>query len=550
MILTGTSFAQCPENIGFDYGDFTNWQGATGSVGSDGTVSMSSNGIVSGRHTLFYAKDKQKDPYGGFLIASPNGSSCCVRLGDSNTGRQAEQLTYTFTVPANDPDFSLIYYYAVVFQDPSNHALYQQPRFTANVFDVTDNQYISCGAFLFEASASLPGFKQSPSSSGVLYKDWSAVTINLLGFSGKTLRLEFTTNDCTQGGHFGYAYLDVNQNCTSPITGNVYCSAVGNSSTTLAAPAGFQAYYWYKGSDFSTIIGTQNTLTITPAAAVGEKYSVRIVPYPGIGCEDTIATTIRNTEQLVLKVKDTITQCESPSVNLTDTAIVSGSNYNFTYGYYNDAACTDNVLGPQAVTKSGLYYIKATTPGGCSTVKPIRIFVGQSFLNVTDPPALCAPATINLKDTTILVGSNLGSTITYWKDAKATIPLSNPTAVDSSGTYYISSATTFGCVATKPVHVVINKLPKLVINALAPGCVSVDITSPLVTAGSSTDANLSYWIDSACTKPLSQPQTVTATGTYYIKATSPAGCSVIKPVDIEVYQVPATISVANPPAVV
>jgi gliding motility-associated-like protein len=550
MFFTSVVIAQCPVNIGFDFGDFTNWDGGTGTVSKvDGSVSINSTGIVNGRHTLFYAKDKQIDPYGKFLIASPNGSSTCVRLGDSNTGAQAERLTYTFTVPANDPDFSLIYYYAVVFQNPG-HALYQQPRFTANVYDVTDSKYISCGAFNFEASASLPGFKPASSGASVLYKDWSAVTINLLGFSGKTLRLEFTTNDCTQGGHFGYAYLDVNQNCTSPVSGNVYCNPVGNSQITLTAPAGFQQYFWYHGNDFSTVLGTSNTLTLTPAPAIGEKYGVRIVPYPGIGCEDTIFTTIRVTEPLVLKVRDTLMKCGAPSVDITDTSVTSGSNANFTYTYYNDAACTDNIIGPQAISKSGVYYIKATTPGGCSTVKPVRIFVGQSFFSVNNPPPVCQPSTINLTDSTITAGSTNGLALSYWKDINTTIPLNNPTAVDSSGVYYIKSITAYGCVGTKPITVTVYKLPKLVINPLAPGCVSVDITSPLVTAGSTPGGTYSYWLDVAQTQPLVNPQAVTQTGTYYINVTNASGCSVTEPIDVSVYSPPAPITVTTPAPVV
>jgi gliding motility-associated-like protein len=550
IFLSYLASAQCPTNIGFDFGNFTNWVGATGTVNkADGSVSMSSQGIVTGRHTLFYAKDKQVDPYGKFVIASPNGSSTCVRLGDSNGGAQAEQLTYTFTVPANDPDYSLIYYYAVVFQNPG-HLPYQQPRFTANVFDVTDNQYISCGAFNFEATSGLPGFQASATGSNVLFKDWSAVTINLLGFSGKTLRLEFTTNDCTQGGHFGYAYLDVNQNCTSPVSGNVYCNTVGNSQITLTAPAGFQQYFWYHGKDFSKVLATTNSLTLTPAPAIGDTYGVRIVPFPGIGCEDTLYTTIRATEPIVLKVKDTLMQCTAPSVDITDTAITSGSNANFTYTYYNDAACTDNVVGPQAITKSGTYYIKATTPGGCSTSKPIRVFVGQSFLSVADPPAVCEPARIDLTDSTVTAGSTNGLTFTYWKDAKATISVKNPRAIDSSGVYYIKSTTVFGCSAVKPVIVTVNKLPKLIINTLAPGCSSLDLTSPLVTAGSTPGVTYSYWLDVGKTQPLLNPQTVTQSGTYYISVVNSSGCSVTEPVSIGIFSPPAPIIVTAPAPVV
>ena len=243
FFFAGIATAQCPQNIGFDFGDFTNWQAYTGTNTSNGTFSFPNNGVVPGIHTICYSKDKLTDPYGNFPLVSPNGSSCFVKLGNNSIGSaKAQQLTYTFTVPANNPDYSLIYYYAVVFQNPP-HLPYQQPTFTAKVFDVTDNTYASCGSYQFQATSSLPGFLQSNVGTSVFYKPWSAVTISLLGYAGKTLRLEFATGNCTLGGHFGYAYIDINQNCTSPVSGNVYC---GNTTgaVTLVAPAGFQAYYW------------------------------------------------------------------------------------------------------------------------------------------------------------------------------------------------------------------------------------------------------------------------------------------------------------------
>jgi len=544
LLCSGIAVAQCPQNIGFDFGDFTNWQGATGNISPAGVITMTANGIVPGRHTIFYAKDKQIDPYGKFLIASPNGSSCCVRLGDSNTGAQAEQLTYTFTVPANDPNFSLIYYYACVLQNPAGHLPYEQPRFTANVFDVTDNKYITCGFFEFQADASLPGFKQSPVNNTVLYNDWSAVTLSLLCYSGKTLRLEFTTNDCTKTGHFGYAYLDINQNCSSPVSGNVYC---GNATgaATLVAPAGFQAYYWYKGTDYSNVIGQSNVLVVNPAPSVGTTYSVRIVPYPGVGCEDTIHTTIQQTEPLVLKLKDTIAQCKQPSVDLTDTSITSGSNADFTYTYFTDSLAVNSLIGPQAVTKSGTYYIQATTPGGCSVIKPIVLLIGQANLNIANPPPVCIPSTIDLTASAVTAGSAAG-TFSYWQDTLTTKNIANPKAVTASGTYYIKLTTAEGCIAVKPVSVIINSFPTLVITNPPQNCGITDITAAAITKGSSTGATYTYYIDSLCTVPITNPANATTIGTVYIKATVPGGCYTVAPI---VITPPETLNLVVPDSI-
>ena len=549
LCLVNTAKAQCPENIGFDYGTFQNWQGATGFISkTDGSLSFSSYGISPDVHALFYRKDNQTDPYGNFPIASPNGSSCCVRLGNDVTGvNKAQQLSYTFTIPKNDPDYSLIYYYAVVLQDPP-HQPWQQPRFAAKVFDVTDNQYITCGNFDFVASGNLPGFQLASRGTSVYYKDWSPVTINLLGFSGKTLRLEFTTSNCAPGGHFGYAYIDVNQNCSSPVSGNVFCAST-TTPVTLVAPSGFQEYYWYNANDLSTVIGTSSTLFINPAPTIGTSYAVRIVPFPGIGCEDTIYTKIQATEPMVLKVKDTISTCSVSGVNLTDSTVTAGSNADFTYTYYSDSTCTNNIVGPQAIMVSGTYYIQATTPGGCSIVKPIKVYVfGQSSLIVNNPAPICKPGLIDITVPAITQGSDPGLTFTYWKDAAATKPLLKPGAVDSAGVYYIKGTNTGGCSIIQPVTVAIVNLPKLVIAKTA-ACITADITAATVTVGSDAGLTFSYWLDSLATQTLTNPGSITQSGKYFIKAVNSTGCDTIKPVNVTINPVP-TITITDPAPVV
>jgi len=129
-------------------GDFTNWVCGVGKVDATGTVSVSGSTAVAGRHTMLKNSFPQaKDPYGHFPVNCPNGSDYSIQLGNSSTGAQAERVSYEFTIPAGQNIFSIIYNYAVVFQNP-NHNSFEQPRFMANVFDVTANQYIDCPSFL------------------------------------------------------------------------------------------------------------------------------------------------------------------------------------------------------------------------------------------------------------------------------------------------------------------------------------------------------------------------------------------------------------------
>src|SRR5690606_27556542 len=108
-------------------------------------------------------------------------------------------------------------------------------------------------------------------------------------------------------------------------------------------------------------------------------------------------------------------------------------------------------------------------------------------------------------------------------------------AVTVSGTYYIKATSAAGCEAIKPVTVTVNPLPVLTITnpdaVCTPG--SVDLTASAVTSGSELQGGLlSYWTDAAGTVSLSNPDAVTVSGTYYIKATSAAGCEAIEPVTV------------------
>jgi gliding motility-associated-like protein len=398
------------------------------------------------------------------------------------------------------------------------------------------------------AASNLPGFIQTAPNSQIFYKSWSAVTINLLGYSGKTMRLEFTTNDCSRGGHFGYAYLDINQNCTSPLSGNIYC---GNATgaVTLVAPPGFQAYHWFKDGDFTKEVGTLDNLLINPAPPLGTQYAVRIVPYPGIGCEDTVYTTIKQTEPLNLIIKDTITVCNAVGIDITDSTIVAGSNPDFTYTYYEDAACTNDLVGPQNVSVSGTYYIKATTPGGCSIVKPIHVNIfSQAGLIVTNPPLTCRPSVVDITDSAVTKRSAPGSTLTYWKDLAATQPLSNPKTIDTAGTYYIKASALNACSIIRPVVVTIVDAPKLVITDIA-ACTQISIRAPSATAGSGTGLTLSYWLDSLATQPVLNKDSITSSGKFYIQAVNANGCSVIAPINLTVNPVPVAV-ITDPQPVV
>ena len=456
----------CPPNISFEQGTFDNWTCLSGTVDKAGVLHLPIQGPVYGRQALIAKPNTAVDRYGGFPILCPNGSAYSIQLGDDETPSIAEQVSYTFVVPNNQPDYTIFYNYAVVLQDPAGttHTVAQKPEFTANIYDVTDSTYINCASFSFYAGSNLPGFKLSPvnsSKGSIYYKDWTPSSIDLHSMGGKTVRLEFTARCCTPGGHFGYAYIGINENCATPISGNSYCT--NQTSVKLYAPTGFYQYFWYT-ADFSKLLGSDYSLRLSPAPANNTRIALRIVPYEGLGCPDTVYTTIKAVDAgYTFKVPDSVVICPEKGVtDLTSPSVVAGSSSGLTYSFYTDSDAINYLPNPQAVTQAGVYYIKGTSPNGCSNILPIKVAFHGPTLKTTNPAPVTYPATIDLTKTFV---HNDSLSYAYYGNAQAQNPLSNYTAIYASGTYYIKATDKSGCQTIQPVVVVVNPPPPPVVTA-------------------------------------------------------------------------------------
>jgi gliding motility-associated-like protein len=275
----------CPVNIDFEYGDFSSWRTYTG--GASALNSLTPVAPQSTRHEILTRANNigVNDAYGNFPVICPNGSGYSVKLGNSNAGGQAERISYRFTIPSGSSKYSVVCYYAVVFQDPGHSAL-DQPKFIVKAYDALTNTPVGCSFYEFVAGPVLPGFLNSTFNSQVKYRNWTPLTIDLSGYAGQQIILEFTTADCTLGSHFGYAYLDVASNCISPVVGYGFCN--GASASTLTAPFGYQTYNWWD-ANYLTSYGTSQTLTLTPPPPNGTIINLDINPFPGFGCRDTIS---------------------------------------------------------------------------------------------------------------------------------------------------------------------------------------------------------------------------------------------------------------------
>jgi gliding motility-associated-like protein len=239
------------------------------------------------------------------------------------------------------------------------------------VTNLTDNELIDCSSFTFFPNGSpLPGFFQSPvsDSTPVWCKDWSAVSINLNDKAGKTIRLFFKTADCTFRRHFGYAYVDVNTECSSEFTGATYCP--DDTSVTITGPYGYQSYTWYN-SNFTQVIGSGQTLTLNPPPLSGTTVAVTVEPYSGYGCSDTLYANLVDTLTLQAAAGPDAVYCNNNPVPLgaiPKPGVVY--NWNPTTGL-SDPNIANPFANPQVNTT---YYLTVrSTGGGCMDTDTVLI---------------------------------------------------------------------------------------------------------------------------------------------------------------------------------
>ncbi len=464
MAVNNMAFAQCPTNIDFELGDFTGWQCWIGNATTGGPVfgplPVAPVQTAPSRHLMLSSPPGNGlDLYGSFPVNCPNGSGHSIKLGNTTTGSQAEGVSFTFTIPAGQNEFNLTYNYAVVLQDGgTNHSSVQQPYFSIEVINITDNQPLPCPIAPFTASSSIPGFLPSPlgtPTNPILYKPWAAASINLDGNAGKTIRIFFKTADCTQGGHFGYAYVDILGSCSSAFIGAAYCP--DDTAVNVIAPFGYQTYQWWDPT-FSINYGSTQTLNFTPPPPSGTQVAVIMEPYSGYGCRDTLYADLLDTLNVFANAGADKLSCEKVPVQL---------GINPTPGFvYSWSPVTDlsnpNISNPIATPSVTTQYVLTArnSGGGCLTTDTVTVkaAVLDTTVNVTGFLTGCiTPA----NPTILKVGWGVADSIQWYRNT-IPIPGANDTILNvvQTGAYHVTLFSFQGCnLSSTDINITVNPTP-------------------------------------------------------------------------------------------
>ncbi len=398
----------CP-NAGFEQYDFSNWTGSTGTVSIGSSAPVYNNTGISiintagsnvsllnqvNYHTImtipssnaFYPSCVGYDSLACKAIGSQTISEIpyknpysfdpvSVRMNGAVPNKRACKLKFISTVGASSKRLS--YSFALVFQNPtgtSNPELQgEAPYFKVTLRNETTNTDLpSCFSYSFspvgaQASDSL---LNSVTASGipVVYRKWKYYSIDLSSLPiGTNVSINFEVGGCSNGDHFGYAYVDAE--CGG--VGNAYSSMCsGSSVASLVAPVGFNSYQWSNASGL--IPGATNDTLLVSSPVVGSTYTVSMVS-PG-GCVITQTVSINLTTVNIINLNSTSSCTDGNS----GTAFVeaNGSSGAYTYTWTSTS-------GPLQGTNVSFSQIATGLAPGTYSVAVASTNCGQSSANLS-----------------------------------------------------------------------------------------------------------------------------------------------------------------------
>lgn len=289
------------ENWGFENGTLDGWNSA-------GSVYLVNSGI---------------DPYGGFPWLYPDGGAYSVKLSSDtahstidqfgNTIADYARLSRQIQVPPTGTTFLSFHFAMCIFNFP--HLSDEASKFTVR-FLSEDLTELECPRYSCYYSTDLgaqggstlqqttfPAMYYNPLAMGdgsdttrVTYSGWTDVTLDLSGYAGQTISIEFGVDWCIYGVDWSYALVDVDCPVNTSVP-SVLCSGAGNA---VCAPSGMAWYEWrsLEGELLSadSCFTPQDTgmyyctflpedIQCSDGAAVTQEYRIGITPQVDIAME-------------------------------------------------------------------------------------------------------------------------------------------------------------------------------------------------------------------------------------------------------------------------
>ena len=249
-------------------------------------------------------------------------------------------------------------------------------------------------------------------------------------------------------------------------------------------------YSWSGPNSFTS--DSVNPIITNSTSAMTGTYNLTVTN--GFGCTATGSTTLTvgSYPNNVTATAAASSVCSASSTNIQ----VASSQTGVVYQLINNSTSanigsevsgtggTINLPTGNLTSATTFGVIATNTTSGCSlqlSSTPTVSISTTPVLDITNQAA-CS-GTVNLTASAVTAGSTGGGTLSYWTNSTGTTSLSNPSAVSTSGTYYIKS-TVGSCYDIEPVVVKISTTPVATFSYTgSPYCSSSSNPTPTFSGG-------------------------------------------------------------------
>lgn len=268
-------------NLDFEAGNLAGWTETNGFNTNSNT--MAGCCPTAGGNALLISGGT--DPLTGISLNSPLGGNWVCKINDQTTGGYTDRISQTFNVtPAN----SLIQFAYLAVLEAAGHNCPDQPYMNIRLLDCNNN-IIPCPQVDIQAGTGCGSVNGFVNGGSFFYTNaWQVSALDLTPYIGSCITIQVTAGACTQGGHWGYGYIDAKclpmnvtvNNTQFPVGTNATNVAVcGNLTGTITAPPGLGPYMWngpagsgvtnLNSQTFTTSTVGTYTLTMNPIGSCG-----------------------------------------------------------------------------------------------------------------------------------------------------------------------------------------------------------------------------------------------------------------------------------------
>lgn len=389
------------DNIDFESGTTNGWSGLTAKACENAKPCNVVSGFSATQHEIMTTA--MVDPYIPTLSVVAPGGSYSLRLENYENGGNATMVRQTFMVTPTNNIFT--YQYAAVLEDPGDHRDLERPYFKVRMYAANGSE-INCATYTAIAKPPIRNFvyKKVPNPKynprrprdeteflDLYYRDWTTITIPLLGYEGQNVTVEFVASDCSRGGHLGYAYIDAS---CSFIDTKIPPTICGGENVTLYGPKNFAAYLWSGPG----IVGSKTTQNII--ANKSGIYKLKLTPLADNPCPVTVQTVV---PERCIPVPISDAMCETikgsgkkNAVDLTsyNTAITAYSSIASVIEWHSSkpATATNLISNPQNIivaNGSKFYAIIKYSTVGSDTAELNFVIHSTPNITIADINPLC-----------------------------------------------------------------------------------------------------------------------------------------------------------------